>query len=62
VGDLVNLKQFKKRTVRKEAAKQSETNRALYGRTKAERNNDDKIKQRASNTLDQHRIDDGTSA
>ena len=62
MGDLVNMKQFKKRTAREEAAKQSDTNRALHGRTKAERKNDEKIKQRASAALDQHRIDDGTSA
>ena len=62
MGDLVNLRQFKKRTAREETAKQSETNRALHGRTKGERSRDEQQAQRASDILDQHRIDDGKPA
>lgn len=62
MGDLVNLKQVKKRIAREEAAKQSETNRALFGRTRNERERDELQAKRTSNALDQHRIDDGTPA
>lgn len=62
MGDLVNLKQVKKRIAREQAAKQSETNRARFGRTKGERKRDELVAQRTGNTLDQHRIDDETSA
>ncbi len=62
MGDLVNLKQVKKRIAREQAAKQSETNRARFGRTRDERKRDELVAQRAGNTLDQHRLDDETSA
>jgi hypothetical protein len=62
MGDLVNLKQVRKRIAREDAAKQSETNRALFGRTKSERSRDELQATKSSSVLDQHRIDDGTSA
>lgn len=62
MGDLINLKQVKKRIAREQAAKQSETNRARFGRTKGERKRDEFVARRAGNALDQHRIDDETSA
>ncbi|MDO8981577.1 MAG: DUF4169 family protein [Afipia sp.] len=62
MGDLVNLKQVKKRIAREDAAKQSETNRARFGRTKNERSRDELQAKRASDVLDQHRTDDGKSA
>ena len=34
MGDLVNLKQVKKRIAREAAEKQAETNRARFGRTR----------------------------
>ena len=37
MGDVVNLKRFKKRTGREASAKQAEANRARFGRTKSER-------------------------
>lgn len=61
MGDLVNLKQFKKRGERGKAAKKAETNRALFGRTKAEKQRDEMLTDRADKSLDAHRIDDGTS-
>ncbi|CAN5178116.1 DUF4169 family protein [soil metagenome] len=62
MGDLVNLKQVRKRVAREDAAKQSETNRARFGRTKSERSRDELQAKKSSDTLDQHRIDDGTPA
>ena len=57
MGDLINLKQFKKRAERHRTAKQAETNRARFGRTKSERTMDERRGERASDLLDQHRID-----
>jgi hypothetical protein len=57
MGDVVNLKRFKKRLEREQSAKQADTNRARFGRTKAERTLDEQRKTRASDLLDQHRID-----
>ena len=57
MGDLVNLKRFKKRNERTEAAKQADTNRIRFGRTKSERALDERSASRASDHLDQHRID-----
>lgn len=62
MGDLVNLKQVRKRIAREEAAKQSETNRARFGRTKNERSRDELQAKRAGDVLDQHHIDDRTPA
>ena len=57
MGDLVNLKRFKKRSEREQAAKQADTNRARFGRTKSERALDELHTSRANNHLDQHHID-----
>ena len=57
MGDLVNLKRFRKRTEREQSAKQADANRTRFGRTKSERALDDKRSSRASDLLDQHRID-----
>ena len=57
MGETINLKQFKKRAERDRAAKQAETNRARFGRTKSERARDEQRDNRASELLDQHRID-----
>lgn len=62
MGDLINLKQVKKRIAREDASKQAETNRARFGRTKGERKRDELHAQLSGNALDQHRIDDETSA
>lgn len=60
MGDLVNLKRFKKQTERSEAAKTAESNRALFGRTKVEKQRDEMQAQRAGRILDGHRVDDET--
>jgi hypothetical protein len=57
MGDVVNLRRFKKRNERQQSAKQAEANRARFGRTKSERALDAERAKRASDLLDQHRID-----
>ena len=57
MGDVVNLKRFKKRTGREASAKQAEANRARFGRSKSERVLDETRATRASDLLDAHRID-----
>jgi hypothetical protein len=62
MGEVVNLKRFKKRGVREQSAREAEANRARFGRSKAERAADEQRTQRAGELLDQHHIDDeGTS-
>ncbi len=57
MADLINLRRFKKRTVRIQSDKQAETNRARFGRTKSERALDEQRAARAIELVDQHRID-----
>ena len=57
MGDVVNLKRFRKRAERAQSAKQAEANRTRFGRTKSERVVDERRGKRASDLLDQHRID-----
>jgi hypothetical protein len=58
MGDLVNLKRFKKRGEREQSEKQAEANRIRFGRTKSERALEELRNRRASDLLNQHRIDD----
>ena len=62
MGDVVNLKRFKKRNEREQSAKQADANRARFGRTKSERALDEHRKDRAGDLLDQHRIDGGDAS
>jgi hypothetical protein len=57
MGDVVNLKRFRKRTEREQSAKQADANRTRFGRTKSERTLDERRANRANDLLDQHRID-----
>ena len=57
MGDVINLKRFKKRTERHQSEQQAEANRTRFGRTKTERLLDEQRASRASDLLDQHRID-----
>jgi hypothetical protein len=59
MGDVINLKRFKKRSEREQAAKQADANRARFGRTKSERALDELRGSRAEDLLDQHRIEGG---
>jgi Domain of unknown function (DUF4169) len=62
MGDVVNLKRFKKRHEREQSAKQAEANRLRFGRTKSERISDELRNDRAEDLLDQHRIDSGDAS
>src|SRR5688500_897876 len=53
LGDIVNLKRFRKSKVRSEADRQATTNRALFGRTRAERERDEQEQKQLSDVLDQ---------
>jgi hypothetical protein len=57
VGDVINLKRFKKRTERQQSEQQAEANRTRFGRTRSERMRDEQRASRAVDLLDQHRID-----
>ena len=57
MGDVVNLKQFRKRAARDRSEKEAAANRARFGRSKSERVQDERRACRASDLLDQHRID-----
>lgn len=57
MGDVVNLKQFKKRAARARSEKEAAANRTRFGRTKSERTQDERRAGRADDLLDQHRID-----
>jgi hypothetical protein len=57
MGNVVNLKRFKKRAAREQSDKAAAANRARFGRTKSERVEDDHRASRASDLLDQHRIE-----
>jgi len=57
MGDVVNLKRFRKRAAREQSAKEADANRARFGRTKSERDVDAARASRARKLLDQHRID-----
>ena len=58
MGDLVNLKQFKKRAARDRSELEATANRARFGRTKSERTLDELRASRANDLLDQHHIND----
>jgi hypothetical protein len=62
MGDIVNLKRFRKRGEREQTAKEAEANRARFGRTKSERATEAVRAKRANNLLDQHRIDGGDAS
>jgi hypothetical protein len=57
MGDLVNLKRFRKRAEKEQSAKQADANRKRFGRTKSERVLEERRGKRANHVLDQHRID-----
>jgi len=57
MGDVVNLKRFRKRAEKEQSAKQADANRTRFGRTKSERALEQQRAKRAGDLLDQHRID-----
>jgi hypothetical protein len=58
MGELINLKRFRKRAERDRSAKQAEVNRTRFGRKKSDRVADERRTERANDLLDQHRIVD----
>jgi hypothetical protein len=62
MGDVVNLKRFKKRAEKDQSARQADANRAKFGRSKSERVLEQQRADRAKDLLDQHRRDDGEAA
>ncbi|MEO5322413.1 DUF4169 family protein [Mesorhizobium sp. CC13] len=57
MADIVNLRQFRKQKARSEREATAEQNRALHGRTKAERQRDLLEADRAGKFIDGHRRD-----
>jgi hypothetical protein len=58
MGNLVNLRQFRKQAAREQAA----ANRVRFGRTKSERTAAAHSASRTNDFLDQHRIDGGDAS
>jgi len=56
MGDIVNLKRFKKRAARDSAARDADARRASFGRTRAERKQQEEQNRKLNVTLDRHRI------
>jgi hypothetical protein len=57
MGDLVNLRQVKKRLARAQAASDAAANRVAHGRTKAEKAATQKKQNLAERVLDQAKIE-----
>jgi len=58
MGDVINLRQARKAKARRDKEAQAATNRALHGRTKAERAADAAERSRAEQLLDGAKRDD----
>lgn len=59
MGDLVNLRNARKRQKRRQAEQVAAGNRLSYGRTKAERTQTRSDSDKAQRSLDQHRVETG---
>jgi hypothetical protein len=57
MGDVVNLRQFRKTKARAEKDKQADQNRISHGRSKAEKNLTDALNDKAEKILDQGKLD-----
>ena len=56
MGDIINLKRFKKRAARDQAAKDAQAQRTRFGRTKVKRQEDQEQNRKLKSVLDHHRI------
>lgn len=56
MGDIINLKRFKKRAARDQADKDAQAQRTRFGRTKARRQEDQEQNRKFESVLDHHRI------
>lgn len=59
MGDIINLRRERKRVARLKDAEKAESNRALHGRTKAERAQAETETARFRRRLDGARLEDG---
>ncbi|MGX5734526.1 DUF4169 family protein [Bosea thiooxidans] len=57
MGEIVNLRQFRKQKARAEAEKTAGQNRVSFGRTKAERELTEAERDKAARHIDGHRLD-----
>lgn len=57
MGDLVNLRAARKKRARSAAEAQAATNRAKFGRTKAEKSRDGKMARLLARKVDHSRLD-----
>lgn len=57
MAEIVNLRQARKRKAREAEAGHAETNRVLFGRTKAEKQRDAAVREKSALFLDGHRRD-----
>lgn len=57
MAEIVNLRTLRKRRDRAEKERKAEENRALHGRTKAERNATATAREQALSRLDGHRLE-----
>ncbi len=57
MGDVVNLRQFKKAKARSEKEKSSEQNRLSHGRTKAEKSLTSALNDKAETALNQGKLE-----
>lgn len=60
MGEVVNLRQARKRALRAEKERAAAGNRALHGRTKAEKQIARTERERARSALDGHRLERAT--
>ena len=58
-AEVVNLRKARKDAKKREDAERAAANRIAYGRTKAQRESDEKYKSKLSRHLDGHKIDPG---
>ena len=59
MGEIVNLRKFRKQTKKRDDAERAAANRIVHGRSKASRELDEKRTKRLRQHLDGHRIDSG---
>lgn len=57
MGDVVNLRQFRKTKARSEKERQADQNRLSHGRSKAEKSLTDALNDKAAKVLDQGRLE-----
>jgi Domain of unknown function (DUF4169) len=59
MGEIVNLRKFRKEAKKQDDAKRAAANRIVHGRSKAERETNSKNSDRLNNHVDGHRIETG---